>query len=774
MPGGRGTADAADAAAEPPEAARQAFDARTGLPALAADRYAVADLAAATRESAAVRSALGSCAPIVRRLAALLRWLADGLRWVSAAPGAAAARRARDAELTETVRVVRNLAAATGDGSEAAGAITDTLIESGVLTVLLDLAMEDEEEDEVRPGGAAHAVSTLALQALANLCLGSAAARALLWQISFPDRLLAVVRKRRRPADGRGAPGGAGAPPAAAWRWVAPLNTIVFSVVRRDRQEAARYALSGAGCEITSRSIAELEDGGQGAPALVWVQRVLMRCAVHHGLIGRMFAFIGCEERMAGLAGAEGDDDASLLAPRTSAAPSSAPSDALASMALAGGPAQRLSAMQGMEPRPRRRPGGPQPGGARSIVSRLRDARDTGNKIHMSGRYTLSQLRVLEMVFEGLQAARCAPHECHIAPSRAIARIGGVEGSRARARELTIVRASASASDSAPRPISTREHGALMQMGNNVSARELESIQEANRAELSVWSAVPGAADIAFEAAERIAAAERASASPGTAAGGDGVADVAILELALRTVRELSGMGEGEEASDGAHVRVVRQLILMLSALPSIHGAISELRRGPAGAAPSPHASGAGGPSADAAQGGGCQHRFPSVNPYVGYRSDVIGAIGNMVYRRRQLQDAVRLTDAIGAYEGANGLGVVLSHCAPDESRAPAGADPNGSAAGPKVNNPFLREWALFCVRNLTEGNLENQDAIRRLEVLEAAENQTMKDLGLEVKLNERTKRPEVVAAGRGRDDGGAPPAAGRPPRVTVTESSLE
>lgn len=43
------------------------------------------------------------------------------------------------------------------------------------------------------------------------------------------------------------------------------------------------------------------------------------------------------------------------------------------------------------------------------------------------------------------------------------------------------------------------------------------------------------------------------------------------------------------------------------------------------------------------------------------------------------------------------GLGVLLSHCNVDSS------------------NPFLREWALLAVRNVCEGNEENQRSIEAL-----------------------------------------------------------
>ena len=303
-----------------------------------------------------------------------------------------------------------------------------------------------------------------------------------------------------------------------------------------------------------------------------------------------------------------------------------------------------------------------------------------------------------------------------------------------------------------PRVSSTREHERLTALGH-VTVHELRSIQDANRAGFAVWEAVPGAAEIAFDAAERVAGA-------GTTAARTSVeANVEALELALRIVRELSGMSEGEgeldtksaEECPDPYVDVIRQLVAMLAALPSIHGAISGRRR--------IHEE-EGEEDADRQQepqspGTSC-HQFPSVNPYVGYRSDIIGALANMVYRRRTLQDAVRLCTVHG---GGDGLCVVLSHCAPDEgAEVPAaegrvGTDASVSSTGgndgatERKGNPFLREWALFCVRNLTENNLENQDAIRKLEVQEAASNKTMDNLGLRVDIDAATHRPIVVSA---------------------------
>ncbi|KAI3800488.1 hypothetical protein L1987_28579 [Smallanthus sonchifolius] len=68
--------------------------------------------------------------------------------------------------------------------------------------------------------------------------------------------------------------------------------------------------------------------------------------------------------------------------------------------------------------------------------------------------------------------------------------------------------------------------------------------------------------------------------------------------------------------------------------------------------------------------------------PYKGFRGDIVAVIGNYAYKRKHVQDEIR---------DKNGILLMLQQCVTDDE------------------NPFLREWGIWSVRNLLEGNLENQ-----------------------------------------------------------------
>ena len=295
-------------------------------------------------------------------------------------------------------------------------------------------------------------------------------------------------------------------------------------------------------------------------------------------------------------------------------------------------------------------------------------------------------------------------------------------------------------------------------------------MQQMHRRELHVWEAVIGAANVAIEVAESIASYNDNDNVNRKATTETSKNAVDVLELSLRILRELSGMAEGEEESsqkeksdDNDHttpdseygegidysstqknsdpyVRIVSQLLWMLWSLPPIHGSISGNRT-------TDHRYikiSDDGDTHSATSTPNCrkiQTRFPSLNVYTGYRSDIIGALGNIVYRRTGLQDAVR------RHESGVGLELILSHCAPDEDATNniSTINTNGKTNETKSHNPFLREWALFCIRNLTEGNESNQKAIRELQLLEAAQNETISELGLEVSVNKQTMKPEII-----------------------------
>lgn len=84
--------------------------------------------------------------------------------------------------------------------------------------------------------------------------------------------------------------------------------------------------------------------------------------------------------------------------------------------------------------------------------------------------------------------------------------------------------------------------------------------------------------------------------------------------------------------------------------------------------------------------------------------------MARLACRCRQAQDQVR---ELGA------LSLLLNHCNVDSS------------------NPFLREWALFTIRNLCEGNEDNQRFIEGLKPQETIATATLRELGLESYLKQ-------------------------------------
>lgn len=84
----------------------------------------------------------------------------------------------------------------------------------------------------------------------------------------------------------------------------------------------------------------------------------------------------------------------------------------------------------------------------------------------------------------------------------------------------------------------------------------------------------------------------------------------------------------------------------------------------------------------------------------------------------RAAQDTVRLFEEQD--KGVSpGLALVLNHCNVDS------------------RNPFLREWALLCVRHLCEGNTANQAAIARLEAQAAVQTEGLRAVGVKATLGE-------------------------------------
>lgn len=108
--------------------------------------------------------------------------------------------------------------------------------------------------------------------------------------------------------------------------------------------------------------------------------------------------------------------------------------------------------------------------------------------------------------------------------------------------------------------------------------------------------------------------------------------------------------------------------------------------------------------------------------PYKGFRRDIVAVIANCLYRRKHVQDDIRRK---------NGVFVLLQQCVADE------------------NNPFLREWGIWAVRNLLEGNLENQRLVSELEVQGSVDVPEIAEVGLRVEVDPKTRRAKLVNASR-------------------------
>ncbi|CAI0397767.1 unnamed protein product [Linum tenue] len=76
--------------------------------------------------------------------------------------------------------------------------------------------------------------------------------------------------------------------------------------------------------------------------------------------------------------------------------------------------------------------------------------------------------------------------------------------------------------------------------------------------------------------------------------------------------------------------------------------------------------------------------------PYIGFRRDVVATIGSCAYRRKHVQDRIRKCD---------GILLLLQQCHVVDDD----------------DNPFLREWGIWTMRNLLEGNVENQNVLGEL-----------------------------------------------------------
>jgi ataxin-10 len=109
---------------------------------------------------------------------------------------------------------------------------------------------------------------------------------------------------------------------------------------------------------------------------------------------------------------------------------------------------------------------------------------------------------------------------------------------------------------------------------------------------------------------------------------------------------------------------------------------------------------------------------YPSRLPWSGYRVDLIAIIGNAAFNRTRICDDVA---------NLGGIPIVLNHTRGEEGE------------------PYLREWALWAVRNLTQSSELARSKIADLQPQAIEESEELLSKSLGVELNRETGRPRVV-----------------------------
>lgn len=104
--------------------------------------------------------------------------------------------------------------------------------------------------------------------------------------------------------------------------------------------------------------------------------------------------------------------------------------------------------------------------------------------------------------------------------------------------------------------------------------------------------------------------------------------------------------------------------------------------------------------------------------PYKGFRRDIVAVLGNCAFRRRPVQDKIR---------EKNGILLLLQQCVIDE------------------DNPYMREWGIFSIRNVLEGNEENQRFVADLEMQGTVDVPEIAGHGLRVEADPITHRVRLV-----------------------------
>ncbi|GMH42401.1 hypothetical protein BSKO_10320 [Bryopsis sp. KO-2023] len=107
----------------------------------------------------------------------------------------------------------------------------------------------------------------------------------------------------------------------------------------------------------------------------------------------------------------------------------------------------------------------------------------------------------------------------------------------------------------------------------------------------------------------------------------------------------------------------------------------------------------------------------PVATPYVGFRTDIVAILSNVVFRRPGIQNMVLKLE---------GVPLLLNQCQVDDV------------------SPLVREWAVWAIRNLCEDNLEIQNMVRGLEVQGVVKSEELDRLGIKIEVDRSTGKLRV------------------------------
>ncbi|KAL3140251.1 hypothetical protein ABBQ38_004522 [Trebouxia sp. C0009 RCD-2024] len=111
--------------------------------------------------------------------------------------------------------------------------------------------------------------------------------------------------------------------------------------------------------------------------------------------------------------------------------------------------------------------------------------------------------------------------------------------------------------------------------------------------------------------------------------------------------------------------------------------------------------------------------QYPKRSPYKGYRCDLVALLANLCFRRPAVQHKV---------QQLGGVELILSQCQWDDE------------------NPLVREYGLWAVRNLCEGNESIQESISGLRPCSTVDSPDLQQIGMQLELDGQTGKPTMVA----------------------------